>query len=178
MVRKFFIYLSYFMFVLFALALFIPKSSIYFLLEQELVKKKLVISNETPIENIFSLELEDAELSFDGVDFANVKSVEFTFFGVYNSIHLQNIELSSLVQGFLPSGVADISLNYTLANPFVVSGSAKGDFGEAEVKLSLENMQVRAVVQPSELMQKKYTNSLYRLKKEVNGEYSYAKTFQ
>jgi hypothetical protein len=178
MVKKLSIFFGYVFFFLFALALFIPKSSIYFLLENELANKKVYISQETLKEHIFTLEIEGANISFDSVELAQVQNVEFTFFALYNSIELKNMQLSSLLTSFLPSQIETIEVHYTVFNPLVVSISALGDFGSMQAQFSLKELKIQALIEASELMKKEYKDSLSTLIKNENGEYSYAKTFQ
>jgi len=178
MVKKLSIFLGYFVFFLFVLALFIPKSSVYFLLEQELAKNKIIISNEQVVDKLFTLKLQDAQVSYDGLEAARVKEIDFRLLGLYNSINLNDIELSSLVSSFVPSHIKNIHLRYSLLSPLSLHGKASGDFGDVEFEVSVQNMAVQMHMKASELMKKEYKNTLRELKKEENGEYSYANTFQ
>jgi hypothetical protein len=78
---------------------------------------------------------------------------------------------------YAPADIEKLVFTYTLLNPFEVTLDAQGDFGEARGSFSFLKRSVEAKVIPSELMQMQYAKSLKMLKKESDGEYSYAKTF-
>ena len=178
MVKKLSIIFAYSVFFLLSLALFVPKSSVYFSLEQELQKNKIVLSNEVLEENFLSLSIKDVQINFDEVETARVEKIDVLLLGLYNSVSFSKIELSSLVSSFVPSKIQNLALHYTFLNPLEIRGEAQGDFGEASVKVSLADLKVSVVLRASKLMLQEYKQSLKMLKKEENGEYSYAETFQ
>lgn len=176
MVKRVLKYFGYLLFFVVALIAFMPKESFYYLLEKELQKFEVVISGETPHENIFSLELHNLSISAKGIDVAEVESAEITLFGFYNSADFTNIEVSSLIESYAPSHIEQLHVGYTIFNPLVLNAFAQGDFGEARIAFRLLDRAVNAVVKPSEVMKKKYKKTMQMLKKDENGEYSYAKT--
>jgi len=175
MVKKFLKFLGYTLFFIFALVLFMPKESFYYLLERELKSFDLVISGESLHERLFTLELENLAITAKGVDAAEVGSSDILLFGFYNRVHFENIELSSLVSSYAPPRIETLRVSYTLLNPLEIKAFAQGDFGEANIALSLLDRGLSAVVEPSKLMQSKYQNTMRLLKKDENGEYTYAK---
>lgn len=177
MVKKLLRFFGFSLFFLFALVAFMPKESFYFLLEKELQKFEVVISNEQVKEHLLSLELTNLEITLKEIDTAKVKSANITLLAFYNSVRFSDIELSSLVEAYVPPHIEDVELHYTLLNPLEVTAEIVGDFGEASVAFSLLERELKAVVNPSKLMQSKYKKSMRRFKKDENGEYIYAKTF-
>jgi hypothetical protein len=177
MVRKSLKFFAFLLFFIFALIAFMPKKSFYFLLEKELQNFEFVISNERLHEKLFSLEIENLELTTKGIDSAVVQSAEITLFGLYNCVILEDIQVSSLIDTYAPSKIESLELSYTLLNPLEIRASAQGDFGEAEISFTLLESELQAVVKPSKLMQTKYKKTMRMLKKDENGEYVYAKTF-
>lgn len=175
MVKKLLKFLGYTLFFVFALVLFMPKESFYYLLEKELKSFDLVISGETLHERLFSLELENLSITAKGVDAAEIGSTDVVLFGFYNRVLFENIELSSLVSSYAPPHIEELRVSYTLLNPLEIKAFAQGDFGEAKVALNLIDRELNAVVEPSKLMQTKYKNTMNMLKKDENGEYTYAK---
>ncbi len=175
MVKKFLKFLAYSIFFLFALIVFIPKSSLYFLMEHNIKPLGVVISNETLHENLFSLDVQHAAVSVKGVDAAAVKKAHITLLGLYNKVTLQDITLSSMAASFVPLHIEGAEVKYSVIDPFNIHGYAKGDFGEVRMEFNLKDLHLRASMHPSKLMVQKYRSSLREFKKAKNGEYVYDK---
>jgi hypothetical protein len=174
-VKKLLSFFLYGLFFLFALALFIPKSSLYYLAEKSLKEYDITISDERVHESLLSLEVSDLKLALKGISSADISSVRFVFLGVYNSIELRQLRLSSLVDIYLPPKIQEISIEYSLLTPLSVTIDAQGDFGLLSGELNLMDLRVNARLKPSKLMLHKYRNSLRFFKKSQKGEYNYAK---
>lgn len=177
MVKKLAKFFAYTLFFFFALIAFTPKSSVYYLLEQNLKQYDVIISKESLEESLFTLHIQNLELSAKGIESAVVQKADITLLGFYNNIALQNIELSSVVDAFLPPKIQNATLSYTILNPLVVQAVAIGDFGEAHVSFEILDRKLSATLTPSARMLKEYRSSLKEFKKDANGGYVYAKTF-
>ena len=73
---------------------FVPKIPAYYYVEKELEKHKVIMSNESVIDNWFSLELEDTNVTFDSIKSAEVEKVNIKLFVLYNTVKIENIQLS------------------------------------------------------------------------------------
>lgn len=177
MVKKLLRFFAFSLFFLFALVLFTPKDSFYFLLEQELEKLSIIISNETLQERLLSLNVQNLEINTKGVDTLVVREADVMLLLFYNTINFQNLQISSLVSAYIPPRVDTLDLRYTIFNPLVLTAKAKGEFGHARAEFSLLDKELKLFVMPSKLMLHKYKKTLQMLKKDENGEYIYAKTF-
>jgi hypothetical protein len=176
MVKKLLIFLAYSAFFIFALMLFIPKASLYFFFEKELKNYEVVISKEQLKENLLSLDIHNLELSAKGIDTALIKDASVTLLGISNSVDLEKIKLSSLVEAYLPSKIEHLEINYTLFNPLNITAAAQGEFGEARASFNITSRALRVVLKPSKKMLSRYRNSLRKFKKSKEGEYIYAKS--
>ena len=177
MVRKLAIFFSFFLFFLLALMYFTPKENIYFALENELKKYDVIISNEKINDSGFTLELNDAEIFFKSIKSADIKSVNIKIFGVYNSLSMSNIKLSSAASSFLPLNIEKVTITHSIFNPFNISIYELGENGELEGSFNIMEMALHIIFHPSELMLKEYKNSMREFKKSEDGSYSYDKTF-
>ena len=177
MVKKLAKFFAYTLFFILALIAFMPKESLYFLLEENLQKFGVVLSNEQLEESFFSLNIENMEISAKGIDSALVEEADITLLLVYNSVDVKNIKLSSLVESYLPSKIDTLHIRYTLINPFEVEAQSHGGFGDATIHFNIVDRNVSVILKPSKKMFQKYRNSLREFKKSQNGEYVYAKTF-
>ncbi len=177
MVKKLLKFLSYSLFFIFALILFVPKNSIYYFAEENLKQFDLVISNESLEDNFTTLKVKNLEISAKSIDAGVVEELDLTLLLVYNKLLFTNIELSSLVESYLPSKIENLEISYTLLNPLFVEGKSKGVFGDAHMFFNLQTRELSVSLHPSKKMFSSYRNSLKYFKKSATGEYVYAKTF-
>ncbi len=176
MVKKLLRLFAYTLFFSLALMAFVPKSSIYYLLEKNLKKFDIVISDEQLKESLFSLTIRNANISTKGIDSATVGEGDITFLLLYNKLSFHNLKLSSIVETYLPSKIALLEIDYSLLHPLTVEVNAHGDFGEGRASLHLLDRNASLVVKPSKKMFSNYRKSLRFFKKNKNGEYIYAKS--
>lgn len=175
MVRKilnFFIYLTFF---IGALIYFTPKISTYYFLEQKIKPFGIIISQEILNDTGFGLKIEDATLSVKGVDGAVVENIDINFFGLYNSLDIQNIKLSSMASSFVPLKIEDVNIKYSVVNPLFITGTSHGEFGEATLNINILKRTVQLKLIPSKIMKQRYRRTLRNLKKNAEGEYIYEK---
>jgi len=172
---KIYKFFAYCLFFIAMLLFFLPKENLYYLLEQELAKKEVFISNEKLNEEIFGISLQDASVSYKGIEVAQVHKIRGDFLLFYNKISLQNIELSSLTASYFPSKVEDAVVIYSVLDPFVLQISAKGTFGILYGTYALQDGRLKIFLKPSKLFLKSYRRTLRYMKKSENGEYSYEK---
>ncbi|MBT5935859.1 hypothetical protein [Sulfurimonas sp.] len=177
MVKKILKFLAFSLFFVLALVAFTPKESFYFLLEKNLKKFDVVVSNEILESNFFGLEIENLEISTKGVESATVEQANITLLLFYNSLKFTDVKLSSLVDAYVPSHIQTIEVTYTLFNPLVLYVNAEGKFGKAEVAFNILDRVLNAHLYPSKIMLSKYKKTMKMMKKDENGEYVYAKTF-
>lgn len=155
---------------------FIPKSSVYYLLEENLKKLDVVISNEKLEESLFTLSIENANISTKGIDSAIVSKSDITLLLFYDKLTFSDIKLSSIVETYLPSKIKSLEISYSILSPLSVEISAEGDFGKASASVLLLKRSVKAILKPSKKMFSHYRRSLRFFKKEKDGEYTYAKS--
>jgi len=177
MVKKLARFFAYLGFFVLALTYFAPKTSVYHLLEKELKTYGVVISAETTRDNGFTFDVENANVSFKGIDSAVVESINLKAFLLYNSISANGVTLSSAANSFVPLKVQNADVVYSIFNPLNVTAFAQGEFGEADVSFNLLERTLHLELQPSKVMLQKYKSTLRNLKKSQEGDYVYDKTF-
>jgi hypothetical protein len=160
-----------------ALMYFTPKSNIYYFLEEQLKQQDIIVSCEEALDSGFSLKVKHGVVSVKSIESANVKELSVSVFGLYNTIEVDEISLSSTAKAFIPLNVNSVDVRYSIFNPLNIVGDAKGEFGEADMKFNVVDRNLTIVLHPSKLMLKSYRSTLRNLKKTENGEYVYAKTF-
>ena len=168
-------FFAYTLFFISMLVVFIPKASIYYLLETSLKKFDILISNERLTDNIISLNISHLDISAKAVDVAFVKSVDVTLLGAYMAVDVEGVKLSSLVESYLPSKIDSVHISYSLVDPLHLNAEAEGAFGTANATLSLLDKNASVVLLPSKKMLQKHRSSLRFFKRNKDGEYVYAK---
>ena len=169
--------LGYVVFFLGAVLFFMPKVSLYHYAEKELEKYKVIFSNEELVDTGFTLELHQTDISYEAIQSASVENIDINIFLLYNSVSVTNIQLSEMAATFVPLKIERLEIQYSILHPFYVKAQAKGKFGEASADLHIFDRNVSVVLNPSQVMKKKYLKTLGQLKKNEQGSYEYAKTF-
>ena len=177
MVNKLFMFFAYVIFFILALMYFTPKTSLYYMLEKELIKYDVVISDEIVHDNGFSLSLEGSNLYVKDIESAYVKGLDVKLFALYNALSIEDITLSEVAGSFIPVKIKNLDLVYSVFNPLNVQIKAKGDFGVANGDVNILERKLHLKVTPSELMKKNHRSTMRQLKKQKDGSYSYDKTF-
>jgi hypothetical protein len=85
--------------------------------------------------------------------------------------------LDKTFEAFLPPLIHRADLQQSLIDPLHINASAVGDFGEAEARVDLLERSVKVFLKPSRLMLTRYKNTLRKLKKTKEGDYSYEYKF-
>lgn len=164
--------LVYFLFFIFSLLIFLPKEQFYYFLEKQLSTKSIIVSNEIVDEKLFGINIKDAQLYYDGINFALVNNIDMTTFLFYNSVNFDSLRVSKSFSNFLPSNIDNLKLKYSILDFSSIKILSKGDFGEFEGKISIFDNKIIGELKPSNIMKTKYSNLLRRFKK-VNGKYIY-----
>jgi hypothetical protein len=166
-------YLLYVLFFIYALIYFLPKQFIYFYAEEYLENEKVVISSESSVEKSFGLKIEDAQISYKSIQSANIKEIEIDMVIFYNSIRVENIELSKAVASIFPQNIDNIDIKYSLLKPLNMTINAKGEFGEANGYLDIVEKKFSMKLKASKLMKSRFSQTLKNFRKNAQGEYIY-----
>jgi len=154
-----------------------PKISTYYLLEHEILKYKIMLSNEELHDNGFSLDIENFDIYYNEIESASVETLNVKIFALYNSIHVENLVLSSLASSFFPTKIENLHISYSIFNPLNIFAKADGEFGNAKANFYILDKNVSVSVMPSNLMLKEYKPTLQKMTKQEDGGYRYDKAF-
>jgi hypothetical protein len=169
-------YLGYLLFFIVMFLFFLPKENLYYAAQKEAQKYEIGIMDASRKETAFGLQIENVSLVYKGIEVAKIQKVESGLYLFDNTITAENVKLSSLVESYLPRDIKSIVVHYRLLQPLEVSFTAKGDFGVAKGVFDINKRDIRLHIKPSKIFLQQYKNSLKKLKKLENGEYSYEKT--
>jgi len=169
--------IAYIVFFIMVLLYFTPKQELYYFGEHELKKYKVIFSDEDVIENSLSLTIKNMKITYDSIDAANVQSVDIKLFGLYNSISVNDVQLTSIAANFIPLKIDNIEVKYTIIDPLNLKLFAVGEFGEVNARVNILDRNASLLLKPSKKMLSRYRSTLRQLRKNKQGEYRYAKTF-
>lgn len=176
MMKKIFKFLIYiFTFFLFFM-IFLPKISLYNLVEKELQKKQVIISDEKIVENFFSLDILDSKVFFEGINIAKIDKLKLESLFLYTKIEFSNIVLIDSFTQFAPSPIENLIIKHTILNPNNILVNAKGNFGELSGTMNILNKELKIELNASNLMKSSYSKLLKFFKLE-NGRYIYEYRF-
>ena len=116
-----------------------PKQELYYLLEKELKKNDIIISNETIKDTWFGLKLLDADIYVKGAKMAEVSELELNIFFLYNTLTVKNIHVNKAMQNIAPKNIEEINIQYSIANPLNIQLNGQGSFGVLEGNIAFLN---------------------------------------
>lgn len=175
MVKKLGKFFAYFLFFIVSLMFFTPKESIYYFAEKELKPYGVIISSEDVKDRGLYLTIEHADVSLKSIPSASIQSSEIKFFGLYNSVNIDTIALSSTASSFIPLNIEHLQIKYHLFNPLHITASSYGEFGKFRADVNLLKKTLHIDLIASKKMKKNYRSTLHNLKKNSKGEYYYDK---
>lgn len=172
-ISKFLIYI--FVFVIFFI-IFLPKESFYNLLEKELEKNQIVVSNEIKEDKAFSFFVSNADIFYQGINGAKIDELTFKTYFVYTNISLKNINILDSLSSFAPTPIDEIVFEHSIFSFNKVKISAKGTFGELNADLNLFTRDIKIELNASSKMKNSYSKILKNMRFE-NERYLYEYKF-
>lgn len=101
-----------------------PKQELYFLLEKELEKNDIIISNEHFVDTWYGLKISDADIYVKGIKIATAQSLELQIFFLYNKLTVDNIKTE-----VEPKSIDTITAVFNVIKPYKVAIKSSGSFG-------------------------------------------------
>ena len=165
MVKRFF---GGFFLLIILLWLVSPKQELYFLLEKELAKNDIIISNEHFVDKWYGLEINDADVYVKGIKMARVDSLKLYIFFLYNKLSVTNAKIE-----VDPKSIDTLSAVFNVIKPYKIAINSNGSFGTIEggVYLMKKKLLLRVIERKDMKMFDKF------LSKDDKGEY-YEKYYQ
>jgi hypothetical protein len=159
---------GFFLFILF-LWLFSPKQELYYLLEKELKKNDIIISNETVKDTWFGINLQNADVYVKGVRMAQIADLELNIFFLHNTLTINEIKTNEAVHNVAPKVINQALVKYSIMNPLNIELNGLGSFGTLEGNVNLIEKEI-TVLFPVAKDIKAFRKFL---KKDETGEWKY-----
>lgn len=126
-------------FIWFSLILFMPKSEIYFKIEQELIKSEIELNEESRSEGIFSLSLKNVTVYVKGISLVTVEEIDFFTLLFYTQIEVKNLLFDESLKSMIPTEIEALSISQNILSPVHLNIAAEGFFGEVAGTVDLVN---------------------------------------
>jgi hypothetical protein len=132
---------GFFLFIL-LMWLFAPKQELYYLLEQKLKEKDIIISNETVVDTWFGVNIQNADIYVKGIKMANVADLQLNVFFFYDTLEVENINIDEALQAMAPKSIDELKVKYSVIDPLHVTIDGLGSFGTASGVVDLKEKMV------------------------------------
>jgi hypothetical protein len=162
---------------LIALILLAPKVNLYYLAEEQLEPRGIIIDGETLTDRTFSLEISGATLYAQQIESGSAEHITINLLGLYNRITVEEMALSKTLAKFWPAAVSKAEMTHAFWDPLHLNIAAEGDFGTLKAVVSLADRTLTARLEPSQLMRRRFGATLRQLKKDDTGGYRYESRF-
>lgn len=166
---KFLLYLSVF---LSFFMVFFPVKNLYFLMENKLNEKNIIINEESLKENLYSFKIEKSSLYLNKDMKASINKSELKYFLFYNQLNLRDIRIDKSFWYLYPMHVDFIKCDFSILDPLNIHISSSGEFGELKGKVNLLKQEMSFSLKPSNGMKNSSRMLLVKIK-EDKGVYSY-----
>ncbi|HHH19459.1 MAG TPA: hypothetical protein ENK86_02940 [Campylobacterales bacterium] len=121
--------------------LFSPKQELYYLLEKELEKKGIVISNETFHDHWLGLEITNADIYLKGIKVAEAQDLTLNVFFLYNTLTINKIQTDKGIHNIAPKSIETLTATFSIIAPYKIALTGEGSFGSiyGGLYLNLDN---------------------------------------
>ena len=175
MKKIFKLFLYVFVFLAFFIC-FLPKESFYNLLEKELEKNQIIVSNEIKDDKAFSFVVSNAEIFYQGINGAKIDEMRFQTYLFYTNMSLKNINILESLSSFIPTPIDEVIINHSIFNFHKIKIKSKGIFGELTGDINLFTKELKLELNASDKMKTSYSKLLKNMKLE-NERYFYEYKF-
>lgn len=172
-ILKLFLYL--FAFIVFFI-IFLPKESFYNLLEKELEKSQIVVSNETKKEKLFSFSVMNADIFYQGINMAKVDDITFKTYLFQTKVIFKNINFLDTLSSFAPTPINEVIFEHSILDVNKINIKSSGTFGEVSGNIDILKREIRIELNATTLMKNSYSKLLLYMKLE-NERYVYVYKF-
>jgi len=155
-----------------AFLIFMPKTELYFMLENKLAENDITLNEKSIDEGWFTLNVNEITVYAKGVQVATIEELNYFTLFFYNTMELRMLEVDDLLKSKVPPKTTELELGHSIFSPLTVAIDANGSFGVIEGKLHLGDNIVRL-----DFIEEKEINMILPLlKKDEKGRY-YEKSF-
>lgn len=124
--------------LLLGLYIFMPKTEVYYKLEEMLQQKNIVIGNEKIESTLRSFKVMHPVVYFQGAKLARAENVVVKPYLLVNSVNLKDVEPLGIAKELGDVTIDRAILKQSILKPLFVKVAANGSFGEAHGYIDLK----------------------------------------
>jgi hypothetical protein len=133
---------------------FMPKENIYYTLLNQLKSERILITQESLSDDLFSLKGEEISIFYDGIESVNADSFSLLPFGIYNKFEAINVRASKELKKMFKYSADKVEIVYAVWDYKRAKIYAEGDFGTIEGELDILGQRVKLLLDPSPSFEK------------------------
>ena len=156
----------------------IPKSLLYYELENTLAKQKIYINGEKTKDILNLFYIDEAKIYYADIKIANIQEISLSSIIFFNSISIEGIKINKHLNEFMPREISDIDISYNIFSPTKINIESSGNIGELTGYIDLLSKILILKLNPSKIIKTKYNKILSLMKKDNKGGYIYEYKFR
>jgi len=156
----------------------IPKSLLYYKLEDTLAKQKIYINGETTKDILNLFYIDGAKIYYEDIKIANIREISFNLILFFNNISIEGIRINQHLNEFMPREINDIKISHNIFAPTTINIESIGNIGELKGHIDLLSKMLVIKLKPSKIIKTKYNKILSLMKKNNKGGYIYEYKFR
>lgn len=135
-----------------AIIAFMPKSELYYTVEEQLSKKEITLNEKSIDEGFFTLTLHDVTIYVKGIALANIEKIDFFTLLFYTSLDISELKVDEVLHAKVPKLTKEATFSHNLFSPTTISIDANGSVGVIDGTYDLIDKQVHLdFVDPKEI---------------------------
>ncbi len=152
--------------------IFLPIKNLYFSLENELLKKHIILDEEKLEQRFLKFGIQKSKLYHNNELKGDIKNIELNYMFLFNSFIVKDMKLDKNFLSFPPMKIELLKLEYTLLNPVSIDIVGTGEFGKLSGYIDLLKNEINLFIKPSSMMRSTMGRYLRQMKNE-KGVYNY-----
>ncbi len=155
-----------------SVVMFMPKSNLYYKLEEELSKKDIKLNEKLIDDGLFSLTIKDIDIYIKGINIASIQKIELFTLLFYTHISIDAVGLDKSLKNIIAQDIEKSNIYHSVLSPMNLTLDINSSIAQITGLVDLRTRKVRLDVENSPNI--KIIKSL--LKKDDKGWY-YETTF-
>ncbi|MEF3192523.1 MAG: hypothetical protein K6347_08295 [Campylobacterales bacterium] len=148
---------------------FLPKEGLYYTLEEEMNRSRIVLSQERLSHSWGILRVHDALLYIEDLAVGKIGQINVYLFGPVNRVVVTDMEVLGDLLTLVPGEIDSIELSHTLWSPLTLNIQGIGDFGTIHGTIDLMEKKIVLLLEPSALAMTRYRPLLMKFKRTKEG---------
>lgn len=154
-------------FVVFVFLWTMPKTSLYYKLEEVLAKHELIIHSEDVQVNLFGLLIKDGTINYKGIDGGLFRDIRLDMRFYETKVSLNKLTTNSTLQNIIPGNVDFIDIEHSIFNPLKIFVKGKLSLGDISGHIDIVRNNIYIVLEPTKTLTTAQRNVISFMKYET-----------